>query len=466
MTAVIEKPVESAKLTPGQASALATLLDFASGKPGMPAMMTLQGYAGTGKTFLMGELLRQLAGRVRVAVAAPTNKAVGVLREKIGNDALAEFRSIHSFLGLRMREREDGGVECSPGGMPSLHEYDLVIIDECSMIGDKLFEMIVTMQRGARILFVGDPAQLPPVERSTVVPQVSATFTHVQSRAMLSEVVRQARDNPIIALSMRIREAIERGAPIYAGEIASALPMGAESHACVAYGGEATIFNWALSALQAGMDARIVAYTNQAVDQHNQSLHAALYGPGMPFSVGERVIVNEQTDEAREGAKLDDEHWSSRRVSLQTSEEGVIADIRFESHPYYRKTPAFKVLIERDAGGKVFGYIPADRKSFDAERNALWARWRELKAAESDGKSDPAAIQRRKDASAKASAFSRAFLPVRHVYAITAHKSQGSTIDTVLVDMTNLARIRDPFTYNRSLYVACTRAARYLAMVV
>lgn len=424
------------------------------------------GYIVTHNTTLVGVLLREVADQLRIAVAAPTNKAVGVLRQKVG-DVPAEFRSIHSFLGLKMREREDGTMECSPDGLPSLHEYDLVIIDECSMIGDKLFELIVTMQRGARILFVGDPAQLPPVERSTVVPQVSATFSHVQHRAMLSEVVRQARDNPIIALSMKIREAIERGNAMHANEISAALPNGAESHACVAFGGEATIFNWALSALQSGMDARIVAYTNQAVDGYNRALHHALHGPGAPFAIGERVIVNEQTDEAREAPGISADYLRCRRVSMHTSEEGVVRAIARDDHPFYAQVPACKVLIERDGGGTVIGYIPIDRQAFEAEKNRLWQEWRELKAIEAAaGRAvDAAMVQRRKDASTKASAFSRAFLPIRHVYAITAHKSQGSTIDTVVVDLTNLAKIRDPFTYNRSLYVAATRAARYLAMV-
>lgn len=454
------------QLTTGQAAALEQMRAFATRAPGTASLMTLQGYAGTGKTTLVGVLLREVADEFRIAVAAPTNKAVGVLRQKVG-DVPAEFRSIHSFLGLKMREREDGTMECTPEGLPSLHEYDLVIIDECSMIGDKLFEMIVTMQRGARILFVGDPAQLPPVERSTVVPQVSATFSHVQHRAMLSEVVRQARDNPIIALSMKIREAIERGSAMHANEVAGALPPGAESHACVAFGGEATIFNWALSALQSGMDARIVAYTNQAVDGYNRALHHALHGPGAPFAVGERIIVNEQTDEARDALFIESDYLRCRRVSMHTSEEGVIAGIVVERHPFYEGVPAYKVLIERDGGGMVIGYIPADRQAFDAERNRLWQAWRELKSAEeAAGRGvDAETVQRRKNASAKASAFSRAFLPIRHVYAITAHKSQGSTIDTVVVDMANLAKIRDPFTYNRSLYVAATRAARYLAMV-
>lgn len=471
------------QLTPGQEAALQQLLAFARRDPGTPATMVLRGYAGTGKTTLVGQLLVRVAHSMRVAVAAPTNKAVGVLRQKVG-DVCAEFRSIHSFLGLRMKEREDGSAECTPEGVPSLHEYDLAVIDECSMIGDQLFGMIATLSRDCRVLYVGDPAQLPPIERSSVVPTISATFTHVQHGVMLSEVVRQAADNPIIALSMAIRRAIESGRPMRADEVSAALPAGAESHAVVAYGGEATAYNWALSALEQGIDARIVAYTNAAVDSYNRALHAALYGNDpLPFAVGERVIVNEATDEARlpkfgERVMVDERTGEggyakgldacdlrhSQRTQLQTSEEGVVIAIRKDAHPYYPAIDAAKLLIERDGGGYVFGYVPMDRAAYDAERNRLWTAWRELKTAEGPHSTEEQRAKR-KAASAAASAFQRAFLPLRHVYAITAHKSQGSTIDTVIVDYGNLAKIRDGFTFNRSLYVAATRAARYLAVV-
>jgi exodeoxyribonuclease-5 len=457
------------QLTPGQEAALQQLLAFARRHPGTPATMVLRGYAGTGKTTLVGQLLARVADSMRVAVAAPTNKAVGVLRQKVG-DVHAEFRSIHSFLGLRMKEREDGSAECTPEGVPSLHEYDLAVIDECSMIGDQLFGMIATLSRDCRVLYVGDPAQLPPIERSSVVPTISATFTHVQHGVMLSEVVRQAADNPIIALSMAIRRAIESGRPMRADEVSSALPAGAESHAVVAYGGEATAYNWALSALEQGIDARIVAYTNAAVDGYNRALHAALYGNDrLPFAVGERVIVNEATDEARLPRTAEPDLKScdlrhSQRTQLQTSEEGVVIGICREAHPYYPGVEAAKVLVERDGGGRVFGYVPMDRAAYDAERNRLWTAWRELKTAEGPHSTEEQRAKR-KAASAAASAFQRAFLPLRHVYAITAHKSQGSTIDTVIVDYGNLSKIHDGFTFNRSLYVAATRAARYLAVV-
>ena len=57
------------------------------------------------------------------------------------------------------------------------------------------------------------------------------------------------------------------------------------------------------------------------------------------------------------------------------------------------------------------------------------------------------------------------FANVRHVYAMTIHKSQGSTLHTAIVDLGDVDRMRDDFDFNRALYVATTRAAKHLAFV-
>lgn len=425
-------------------------------------------YIVTHNTTLVGELVRRLGGQMDIAIAAPTNKAVGVLQEKVGPQGDAEFRSIHSFLGLKLRENEDGTRQCQQDGSPSLHQYQLAIVDECSMIGGDLFGMIVSAARSCRVLFVGDPAQLPPVEKAAHRPLLSPTFDRVQHKAILTEVVRQAADNPIIAMSMRIREAIERGQCMLPAELADAMPAGNCDQTSIAGGGEATAYNYTLGAIQNTLDARIVAYRNSVVDRYNAMIHAALYSGPEPFAVGERIIVNEHFDDARLVA---DEWRRAKRVTLYTSEEAVVASIEPDTHPFYPEVPAYRVLLDRDGNDpQVIVFIPSDMAAFNRHKEALWADWRRLKREEDlarmNGRGAGDLAEQRKDAAKKAGMFSRAFAPLRHVYAITAHKSQGSTIDTVVVDYSDLARMRDPFDFNRALYVAVTRAAHHVAIVV
>jgi len=73
----------------------------------------------------------------------------------------------------------------------------LVIIDECSMVGEELARDLMSF--GTKILVIGDPAQLPPVKGS-------GFFTEAEPDVMLTEIHRQARENPIIAMSMTVRE--------------------------------------------------------------------------------------------------------------------------------------------------------------------------------------------------------------------------------------------------------------------
>ena len=201
-------------LTAEQQIAFDALRDFAEGRTGA-ALAVLEGFAGTGKTTVVAELLNALCG-LRVACMAPTNKAVAVLKAK--TDSGAEFGSVHSFLGLRLTEMEDGTQKCAPEGRCTLHDYDFAVVDECSMVSESLFREIVQSKRSCRVLFVGDPAQLPPVEDGRESP----VFRMIGNKQRLSSIVRQAAENPIIAASLVVRRDIEAGRRTSVADLADA----------------------------------------------------------------------------------------------------------------------------------------------------------------------------------------------------------------------------------------------------
>lgn len=470
-------------LTQQQQAALDTLLRFARGETDH-AMAVLEGYAGTGKTTLVGRLLEAVRGDVGpIAVAAPTNKAVKVLREKIQEAGVAlpdgpidphdrgrrraavEFGSIHSFLGLQMSEREDGTQECRSAREPSIDEYALVIVDECSMLGTDLFQRVAVAKRGARVLFVGDPAQLPPIEPGE---HLSPTFGRVALRVTLSEVVRQAADNPIISLSVMLRQAIESGRRVDPVAIAETLPP-LPADAGLVVGDANTVVSFALYEIAEKRDARVVAYTNAAVLAYNQRIHNALHGAtAFPFVEGERVIVHSQHEAMETDA---DGNPDGTKTTLITSEEVTVRKIIEQRHPLYGQVPAAKLVLERDDGSTVSVFMASDTRAVDAAVGEHFAEWRRLKD-EADqlgaaGRRHEAQEQREdaKAASGKAWALKRAFAPLRHAYALTAHKSQGSTFDTAVVDLADLAKMRSAFQFNRALYVAATRASQHLAIV-
>src|SRR5216683_3174431 len=178
--------------TPHQDSALKAVADWLKAKPGKhgtPPVFRLFGYAGTGKTTLARHIADGVDGEVKFA--AFTGKAGLVMRNKGCDNA----STIHSLI-YRAKE---SGVE-----QPSFELWDdapaskakLIVIDECSMVDAELGRDLMSF--GVPVLVLGDPAQLPPI-------QGGGFFTEAEPDAMLTEVHRQAQDNPIVRLSMDIR---------------------------------------------------------------------------------------------------------------------------------------------------------------------------------------------------------------------------------------------------------------------
>lgn len=476
--------MSSLNLTPAQAVAYDTLLPFLQGQSSAD-LAVLEGYAGTGKTYLVAALLAALPG-LRIAVAAPTNKAVRVLRDKLvdagvsvpeaGEDPDAWLnrgkrpavgctcRSIQSLLGMKLKELDNGQHEMTQERESSLRDYQVVVIDECSMLNDALFQKIVMERRQAQVLFVGDPAQLPPVNQAGAL---SPVFDRVALKVRLTDVVRQAADNPIIRLSVRLRQLIEAGVKASAMALLDVLPPIADGPKAALLPGPAqTLIDWWLGQHRDDpeADTRIIAYTNDRVQFYNQALHHALYGETVTrFVKGERVIVHTQCQAEREDGDL----WETTR--LITSDELRVLESSHTLHPFYPTIPANRVILRSDDGETYRTWIALDEVDLQRRITACFVEFRSLTTAASRASNprDSADLkQRAKDASNQGWALKRTFASLRHAYAITCHKSQGSTFDCALVDFSDLAKMQDAFSFNRALYVAVTRSREFLALVV
>jgi exodeoxyribonuclease V len=170
--------------------AVAAWLKAKPGKRGTPQIFRLFGYAGTGKTTLARHLAEHVDGKV--LYAAFTGKAAQVMRSKGCRGA----STIHSLI---YKARESGEET------PNFELWDdapastakLIVIDECSMVDAELGRDLMSFD--VPLLVLGDPAQLPPI-------QGGGFFTEASPDAMLTEVHRQAQDDPIVLLSMQVRE--------------------------------------------------------------------------------------------------------------------------------------------------------------------------------------------------------------------------------------------------------------------
>ena len=180
------------EFTPHQDDALLAVADWLKAKPGTgntPPVFRLFGFAGTGKTTLATHIADNVDGEVKFA--AFTGKAASVMRGKGCRGAT----TIHSLI-YRTRESGDEIPNFDLWDEAPASKAELIIIDECSMVDAELGRDLLSF--GVPLLVLGDPAQLPPI-------QGGGFFTEQEPDAMLTEVHRQARDNPIVRLSMDIR---------------------------------------------------------------------------------------------------------------------------------------------------------------------------------------------------------------------------------------------------------------------
>jgi exodeoxyribonuclease-5 len=175
--------------TPHQDAALTAAAKWFKAQRGGTSIFRLFGYAGTGKTTLAKHIAKGIDGKV--LFAAFTGKAACVMRSK----GCPGASTIHSLIYKPLESNEEQPSFELWNDAPA-SKAKLIIIDECSMVDAELARDLMSF--GVPLLVLGDPAQLPPI-------QGGGFFTDAEPDAMLTEVHRQARDNPIIRLSMDIR---------------------------------------------------------------------------------------------------------------------------------------------------------------------------------------------------------------------------------------------------------------------
>ena len=167
-------------------------------KKGEPQVFRLFGYAGVGKTTLARHIAEGARGDT--AFAAFTGKAALVMRSK----GCAGATTIHALI-YRASEGAEGAPTFTLNAEGPASRAGLIVIDECSMVDAELARDLLSF--GKPILVLGDPFQLPPVKGA-------GYFTEHPPDVMLTQIHRQAHDNPIIRLSEVVRSGgeLEHGA--------------------------------------------------------------------------------------------------------------------------------------------------------------------------------------------------------------------------------------------------------------
>lgn len=361
----------------------------------------IAGFAGTGKTTLVKVIIDSLRLTAdQVAYVAYTGKAAQVLRSR----GCINAKTAHKLLYKSVLNEKTGKFYHIP--LRYLDSpYRIIVVDEVSMLPKEMWDLLLSHH--IHVLALGDPAQLPAIGTSN-----ANVLDH--PHIFLDEIMRQSQDSEIIRLTMNIRE--NKSLELFSGQDVRVVDQKELE--------EPGLWKWPDQIL-VGKNA-----TRYAV---NNFIRTNLFNKtsAMP-EAGDKIICIKN-------------NWTVANASgdaLVNGLTGTIKNIREQIPANYFTEKTFKADFTPDfEGSGVFADLEMDQCIFTEHRqskNKIHPEW----------------------------AIPREFQPEQfdYGYAITAHKSQGSEYNKVLV-LEEFLRGQGSAEHARWLYTAATRASQKLVIV-
>lgn len=466
-------------LNKGQKIAFHGIIDFLA-NPQYDALV-LKGYAGTGKTFLVKRVLEyvtQTENLSKIAITAPTNKAVNVLfKASIANSkglnpyifedlfdrsARLTYSTIHKLLAMRPVNNNATGemsFEVDPKNPSNISDFKYLVVDECSMLVNALCHDLMKHSATTRIIFMGDPCQIPPVKQGDAIP-FSKNPPYNFLTLELTEIMRQKSDNPIIGASFEVRDNINELTPIPVIKT----EINERGHG-ITYlnNNHREDKDKIMPLLKERFDSKeflenpdymkVIAYRNKTIDYMNNVIRQLLYGQeALHYVVGEKLIVQKSI------FKKGDKYW---KIILTTSEELEVKSVKHLPFHYFQgmvnlagtvyelEVTSYDLLKDRDVDNTIRVLHPSHTEEY--KKLIESCRQRALRTRNPHDWATFFDIQ-------------KWFADVSYNYAITAHKAQGSTYKNVLfleddIDMATKPSILEK---NRIKYTSYSRASELL----
>ncbi len=424
------------KLTHDQANAIAQMKEFCAYPEHI--FFRLTGYAGTGKSFTICQLIQWLQDNdYKVIACSPTNKAAKNLESMASEVGIQlEVTTVAKLLGQQaVINPKTGKEEFVSQGTETIDTYDVIIIDEFSMVNmDNFIDIKVEVENSTKtkVIFVGDSAQLPPVgEKEPIV----ATHPDITCHANLSTVVRY--DGELAKVAEKVRTDRSYNQTIY-----PFITTSDRTIVCL------DRYEWLQTAVKLFKSdefkvnpnyVRFLVWRNKQADVLNAYVRNLLWGEDVASYVpGDRLIAKVPVfrsipDYTTKGRKKRDK-W---QIIMNSSEE---CEVVAESKLTYDNTYGWQhwqVPVITDDGLRL-----------------------DLKILTENGLNDQKEYLRELKQKRKWKAYYNAiksFDNVPYAYAITTHKSQGSSIDYIFPDTLDMRGCPD---LQKILYTALTRAKR------
>jgi hypothetical protein len=414
----------------------------------------LQGPAGTGKTYALNHIVPRIEATGRceaVLLASSTNKAAEVM----GNATGREVRTVHSMFGLKPANNKDGFEQVRPG---HLLPNALLIIDECSMIGDKLLNFIspITKRLNIKVLFVGDRYQLPPVKDRCSI------FSGVIPASNLTEVKRQSDGSPIIPESQKFVDYLD-GKILKFPKIKHCVLDDSRDGIHVVADAK---FNSVVKRLfndNSVDSARVVVFTNEAAFRYNDMIRPMVYGADairQPFLVGEKMVANSAVVDGDEVLISNNETVEIFSATPVLGPEGIKGhDLRVMPENDVIGLGPYKVFVADD-------YKEAEalkgRKATEARKSDGLLKAEGINPLNPDDKHEYRGhplMKARSQAWVDFFKLRDQLVDIRAPFAGTTHKAQGATFSRVMIDQVDMYRCRNPRQRAQLIYTALTRAS-------
>lgn len=471
-----KNPISTLNFTNDQLNAYNGLIEFINSPyEEKDYKRALVGAAGTGKTYLVKALIKNCRySYSTIGLSAPTHKACRVLNESIGITNIVS-NTLQSDLGLRLNFDVDkfdyNNPPFDPKGRVKIGDYKLYIVDEASMINKQLCMFLekTCKNNNCKIIYIGDSSQLAPVNE-----KYSYAFNNIKLFT-LKQIVRQGEDNPIRHILDLLRYDIDHRTFTFLDYITKNRINFNEDNTkgykvCTAQEFDNIVYNnFNDEQLTNNIDfAKIIGYTNNNVSNWNKFVRNAIIKDADKSVITKNDLIISYTTIVNQ----------FNECIIKNSEEYILKDVVNYVHPKYQlkgfmvrftaihggtnTTPLF-VVDHKDMGNmlmyvKISNEMITTAKTANTKlRSQKWKEYYEFKEncllltniISSDGKI----------------LFSR---DLDYGFALTAHKSQGSTFDTTFVDVNDIVfdKYGQPYTnaeeINRRLYVACSRAKNKL----
>ena len=457
-----------------QQSAIINAVSFLKHNTDPTQYYVIEGKAGTGKTTIAKEILKEFEDE-QIYVAAVSHKAKGVINNSFGEDTRGKkFFSIASLLGLKGVNDNDTQTTKFQVGLkiPLLDNPPaLLVIDEASMITEDVLKKIIdinsSLSRPFQMLFLGDIGQIQPIRddqsefyrtHKDLLNKKSDIFNSKHKSKLITRV-RQGETNPILPYADYFWENSQKENPeLNPTQHIVRNNQITDKGSLLFSNSEGEVLNSVIKAVKNAVEkgltnhVKIVTYHVNEKTELNQKIHEALFGKDSDYSKGDMLILNSPYDLPDVNATME----NSSEIQIKSIQDTDVDE--FGVHTLYLETNGtaytrtgneqkdcvIQVVSRNDIGlynQKLQELASqAKRQTNKALKRQAWRDFWEYKARYAD---------------------------VDFGYAITAHKSQGSTYDIVVVDEKDIMGTTATSNQEKSelIYTALTRP-RKTAIVI